>query len=232
MRLNNRLKSFHLLLRMRYNPLFYKGPEKLHKLLFPYLGVNGGYYVELGANDGISQSNTFFLEKKRKWTGLLIEPVPHLFFQCVKNRSAANSYQCAAAVPFSFSEEYVRIRYADLMTRALDLDSDNEEIIEHEKLMKRYLKPNERIIEFGAVAKTLTSMLDDCNAPTSIDFLSLDVEGAELSVLEGVDHNKYRFRFILIESRDKIATTNYLKMQGYELICAISSMDLLFESKR
>ena len=232
MRLKNTIKSFGLFLRIRYSPLFYKGPEKLHKLLFPYLSVNGGYYVELGANDGISQSNTFFLEKRGGWRGLLIEPVPHLFFRCVNNRSADNTFQCAAAVPLSFKEEFVRIRYADLMTRAVNLNSDNEEIVELGNLAKRYLKRNGSINEFGAVARTLTSMLDNWDAPTRIDFLSLDVEGSKLSVLEGVDHDKYRFKIILIESRDKDATINYLQMHGYELVSVISKMDLLFKSKR
>jgi FkbM family methyltransferase len=195
------------------------------------LGFDGGYYVELGANDGISQSNTFFLEKKHKWHGLLIEPVPHLFFDCVKNRSVTNSFQCAAAVPSFFKEEFVRIRYADLMSRTIHLYSDNKEIIEHENLAKKYLKRNESIIEFGAVAKTLTSMLDECKAPTKIDFMSLDVEGSELAVLEGVDHEKYRFKYILIETRDKDTTVKCLGEYGYELVNAISKMDLLFASK-
>lgn len=231
MRIKNTVKGFRIFLRIRYSPLFYSGPERLHRKLLPYLSFDGGYYVELGANDGISQSNTFFLEKRGKWHGLLIEPVPHLFFRCVKNRSVNNSFRCAAAVPNSFQEEFVRIRYADLMSRTMHIYSDNNEITEHENLAKKYLKPNESIIEFGAVAKTLTSMLDECKAPTKIDFMSLDVEGSELAVLDGIDHNKYRFKYILIESRDKKATIDFLEKYGYELVKAISKMDLLFASK-
>lgn len=230
-RIKNTIKGFRIFLRIRYSPIFYSGPERLHKKLLPYLGFEGGYYVELGANDGISQSNTFFLEKKGNWHGLLIEPVPHLFFNCVRNRSATNSFQCAAAVPHSFQENFVRIRYADLMSRTIHINSDNKEIIEHENLAKKYLKPSESIIEFGAVARTLTSMLDECNAPNKIDFMSLDVEGSELAVLDGVDHNKYRFKYMLIESRDNDATIKCLEKYGYELVDVISKMDLLFTSK-
>ena len=50
----------------------------------------GGYYVELGANDGLSQSNTYKLQKAYGWNGLLIEPSPAKFSECVRNRSFSN----------------------------------------------------------------------------------------------------------------------------------------------
>jgi hypothetical protein len=59
-----------------------------------------GYYVELGANDGIAQSNTYWLEAERGWSGLLIEPALNRYLELRANRSTRNSFVCTAYVPF------------------------------------------------------------------------------------------------------------------------------------
>ena len=41
-----------------------------------------GFYIELGANDGLRQSNTAFFEFYRNWNGILIEPSPEAFEKC------------------------------------------------------------------------------------------------------------------------------------------------------
>jgi hypothetical protein len=38
-----------------------------------------GVFVDIGANDGVTLSNTYFLEKERHWTGICIEPIPSSF---------------------------------------------------------------------------------------------------------------------------------------------------------
>jgi hypothetical protein len=61
-----------------------------------------------------------------------------------------------------------------------------------------------------------------------IDFLSLDVEGAELDVLRGVDFNRYRFRYIVIESRNFKNTIAFMCERQYKLLKILSVSDLLF----
>ena len=62
------------------------GLNQIDQQLLQYLDYSGGFFVELGANDGIRQSNTLFLEKKKHWKGLLIEPFPERAKECEKNR--------------------------------------------------------------------------------------------------------------------------------------------------
>ena len=64
----------------------YFGLNSLDKKLKKYLNYNEGYFIELGANDGVSQSNTYYFEKNNKWNGILIEPVIHNYIKCKKNR--------------------------------------------------------------------------------------------------------------------------------------------------
>ena len=41
--------------------------------------VEQGFFIEAGADDFVTHSNTFYFEAKRKWTGLLVEPNPIIY---------------------------------------------------------------------------------------------------------------------------------------------------------
>jgi len=49
-----------------------------------------GYFVEIGAYDGIESSNTYFVEKELGWKGICIEPAPHIFDKLAANRKSVN----------------------------------------------------------------------------------------------------------------------------------------------
>jgi FkbM family methyltransferase len=202
--------------------------NQLDRKLEKYVGYDAGYFVELGANDGVTQSNSLYFERYRSWRGLLIEPVPHNFIKCRQNRSLKNAIYCVACVPFNFSQDFVRITYSNLMSTSVGLDSDIKNPHAHAMLGGQFLDNGEIVFEFGAVARTLNSLLLDASAPKLIDFLSLDVEGAELDVLKGVDHDAFRFKYILVECRDFARLNDYLSKQGYRFVEKLSEQDYLF----
>jgi len=204
--------------------------NQLDRKLEKYVDYDNGYFVELGANDGVTQSNSLYFEKHRNWGGLLVEPAPQNFLKCRQNRSARNSIYCAACVSFDYGNEFVRIVYANLMSTPVSLESDIQDPRAHAEMGDRFLGSGETVFEFGAVARTLNSLLLDANAPKQIDFLSLDVEGAELEVLKGVDHQIFRFKYLLVECRDFARLSAYLEKQGYRFVEKLSDQDCLFAS--
>ena len=206
----------------------YAGLNQLDRKLEKYVDYDNGYFVELGANDGVTQSNSLYFEKYRNWRGLLVEPAPQNFLKCRQNRSARTSIYCAACVSFGYDQEFVRIAYSNLMSTPVNLESDIQDARAHAALGDRFLGNGETVFEFGAVARTLNSLLLDAGAPRQIDFLSLDVEGAELEVLKGVDHQAFRFKYILVECRDFPRLGAYLEKQGYHFIEKLSEQDYLF----
>lgn len=175
-----------------------------------------GYFVELGANDGLRQSNTYKLQKTYKWTGLLIEPSPRNFFECIRNRSFGiiPSIKCAACVSFEYSEKFVEIADLDLMAVAKGLSMSDERVMRHIELGQEFLPDQRFYCQYGALARSLTSLLEEANAPNIFDLLSLDVEGNELDVLKGLDFTRYRPRWILAECRDS-SVPRYLDRFGY-----------------
>ena len=209
-------------------PRKYYGLEKLDEKLEKYVDHDNGFYVELGANNGLTQSNTAYFEKHRGWRGVLIEPTPHNFLACVKNRSERNAIHCNACVSFDYSEKFVEIRYANLMSVARGLESDLSNEDGHLEAGRKHLPQGEVIFSFGAIAKTLTAILDESDAPTEIDFLSLDVEGAEMEVLKGLDFSRYAIRYLLIECRSLSRMADFLAGHGYEYVETLSRNDALF----
>jgi len=190
-----------------------------------------GFYVELGANDGVRFSNSYYFEVNKGWKGVLIEPAPNLYVTCKKKRGANNVVFCNACVPFDYKEEFVRMKYCDSMTISDNLDLD---IGDHDKFVEsgeQFLNEGESPFIFGAKSATLNSLLKEAKAPALIDFLTLDVEGASLEVLKGVDFSKYNFRYMVIECRDIDKMNAYLVQFNYSLGKKITVRDYLFKYK-
>lgn len=201
----------------------------LDKQLEKYVNYNDGFYVELGANDGVAYSNSLYFELRRNWKGILVEPSPNNFLLCKERRSQKNNVFCNACVSFDYKEKYVDIKYANLMSISENLELDVLSKDSHINSGKKFLRGSETVFSFGAIAKTLNSILLESNAPFVIDFLSLDVEGAELEVLKGIDFDKFSFKFILLEVRNLERMISFLEPKGYILKKQCAVHDYIFE---
>lgn len=206
----------------------YFGLNNLDEKLEKYLNYDDGFYVELGANNGVHQSNTLYYEKYRGWSGVLIEPILHNYLMCRQNRSGKNKFFCNACTSFDYDKKFVEIIYSNLMSIPVGLETDIADPVGHAKEGKQFLQVFEENTSFGAVAKTLNEILIEANAPNVIDFLSLDVEGAEIEVLKGVDHSQFKFKYMCIESRSFDKISDFLSNFGYTFVDKLSHWDYLF----
>ena len=180
--------------------------EHLQKLL----GFENGFYVEVGANDGRSYSNTYLLEKTKNWSGILIEPILHKHFESKFYRdSKRNQFVYGACVDFEYSDPFVKMYYSDLMTTS-DLGIGQD----WANLGGKFLRQGESVMPFGSPALVLSNVLEQ-RGITKVDFLSIDVEGAEFSVLSGINFNKVEIDIILIESNEDSSAIKYLTGMNY-----------------
>ena len=188
----------------------------IYKFINPML-PDSGFYVDIGAHDGRSMSNTWHLEKSGGWSGILIEPILSVFFRLRELRSLdTNIFINCACVSFEFNDVNLEMQYGDLMSFAPEISS--VERSEWTEGAKRFLRTNEQSLVTWVPARTLQSILDESSAPKVIDFLSIDVEGAELEVLRGVNFASYRFRIICVESFHPDLVTELLLSNGYQFI--------------
>lgn len=164
-----------------------------------------GVYVELGALDGVTQSNTKWLQDEYNWTGILIEPSIDKFNECKINRPNNFLFNCAC-VSFEYNEKTIRGDF-------------NGSPMSSVGGKRRNFFP-----EVEVVSKSLQSLIDDTGF-NEIDFLSLDVEGYELEVLKGIDFEKQSINFVLIEvyEIDKNNIFDFMFKNNYILIDCISN---------
>jgi len=165
---------------------------QIHGLARILEGVFGyktnGTFVEVGAYDGLRWSNTYGLAHIG-WRGLYIEPVEEYFNACVANHKDHKDVTVVRALVSD------AVRSMKIVVRP-DMATVEESLISMMKLRN------------GSYEATITSStLDDIlivyEIPSFFDLLVIDVEGHEMSVLNGFDMWRYYPKMIIIEACDK-----------------------------
>jgi FkbM family methyltransferase len=203
----------------------YPALHDMDRQLERYLPHRHGFFVEAGGNDGYTQSNTYTFERRHGWRGVLVEPVPELARACALERPASHVVR-AALVALDFPGSQVSLRFGGLMTVVVGGRDADDEWVAAAHTVGQEEPPH----EFGASARTLSSILDEVGAP-EVDLLSLDVEGYEAQALAGLDLERHAPRFVLVEMRDTEADRGPIEAilgERYIDVDALSPFDILY----
>ena len=202
--------------------------NNLNDKLLQYIDFDKGFFIEVGANDGYTQSNTYYYEKERGWNGLLIEAIPELYERCTKQRPNSKVVNCGL-VEEGFRDKNVKMHWAGLMSTVEGaLKTDTQQAMHIKTGLD--IQHLDHTYEIEIPARTLTSVLANTADLPEIDFFSLDVEGYELQVLRGLDLERFAPRFILVEARFFDEVNNHL-IEHYDLIDQLSVHDFLYRRK-
>lgn len=174
--------------------------------VLPFLNKPGGKFVEIGARDGLKESLTPYLEKALGWKGLLIEPWPHLFHKCRKNRRGSVALN-VAAVERALKDsciELVGLPPETSIRRKLKQAAQ-------ERVGGKPAHPpipgqsaRRRAISYVST-NSLDGILERAQFEPSFDLIVFNLVGYEAQALEGLDFAKYKPTFVLIRA-DRLTT--------------------------
>ena len=169
-----------------------------------------GFFLDIGAFDGIELSNTYYLEQNLNWGGICVEANPSIFKLLVKNRNCS----CINAAVSDYSG---RINFLpDGLTGKATENKNNS-------------------IEVDCT--TLEDLLISNSCPSIIDYLSLDIEGFEVKALSKFPFNKIEVILLTVEhnlynsgNSNKNNIKNILMNNGYEIsVENVQHQNLQFE---
>lgn len=183
-------------------------------VLYELNSKRNGYFVEFGACDGVIHSNTLLLEKTYGWDGALAEPARTWQQALRANRDCYISNNCV------YMKDGEQILFRETEVREL---STIEKFTQSDYNAAARDSADQYVVE----TLSLTSFLQNARAPKEIDYMSIDVEGAELDVLRTFDFGAYDIKILTIEhnfggQRDAIA--NLLESRGYRRKFTMLSM--------
>ena len=182
-------------------------PAERYQDIFALL-VNGGkrdgFFVEFGACDGLAANNTVTLERRFGWKGILAEPDRFWQERLPLNRSALIDKRCVSSASGLQLEFYQSDRPGNS-------------------------SPDQNHPYLGGVAASylvetvsFLDLLKAHNAPSFIDFLSVDTEGHEKEVFTNFEFSQYQFGFICVEEHEGVFAENsvqpILERAGYQVI--------------
>jgi FkbM family methyltransferase len=190
-----------------------------------FRGRRGGVFLDIGAYDGETFSNTLFFERSMGWTGLCVEPLPSAFAKLAATRKAICENICLG----DFEGEADFIEADDLggpneqMFSGLAANFDPRHIIRVEAMTKRRVTRRVKVTKLSTLLAK-HSLFD-------IDFCSLDVEGAELAILSDFDPERFRVALFAIENNwDDARIPQLMAQKGYELYAKLEQ-DYVFKRR-
>ena len=164
-----------------------------------------GYFIEFGATDGITFNNTYLLESKYGWRGIVAEPARRWHQELIRNRRCSIDRRCV----WSKSGEM------------LQFNETPEPAFSTIKFLSRSdFHANRR--HGGKIYSVETVSLRDLlrahDAPRVIDYLSVDTEGSELAILDSFFPSNHEVRIITVEhnyTNQRSRLHALLTSQGY-----------------
>ena len=194
------------------------GQDKIIKNLF-FRSKKKGFFVEIGAFDGIEGSNCLHFEKSMNWDGIAIEPSKTQFKKLSKNRNCKVLNEAIS----STEKEVEFIEVVDGLTQMSGINDENylsKSIIENNESTKF----NKNKIKTSTFGKNILIK--------EIDYLSIDIEGTELDVLKSINFQEHIIKVISVENNipEKINFNSFLKENNFSFFDRVGQDEIFYNN--
>lgn len=194
---------------------FYSQHKQDEFIVDYFKSKKNGIFLDIGAHDGITLSNTYTLETELNWSGICFEPMPHEFEKLCKNRKCAKFN--FAIYDTKGTEKFTMLEYdgyPDMLSGIA-----KEISVKH---MGEILS-EQRII--GGVRKIINVETELLNTVLNnfkifdIDYMSFDTEGSELKILKSINFDQIKIKVITSENgENELQTRDFMKTKGFKFL--------------
>jgi len=176
-----------------------------------------GFFIDIGALDGVTYSNTFLLENKYNWIGICVEANPFVLPMLSSNRNSMCVNALLDSKPDIIKEFHCgnELSFVENKNRKIDINE-----------FKSYLKKNN--VDYHKINMktcTINKILEIYNAPYVIDYISCDTDGSELDILKAFPFDEYHVNTITIEhnsahigNKYQLEIREFLEKNGFEYV--------------
>ncbi len=194
--------------------------QYLHKTFFK--DTKNGIFIDIGAHNGIAYSNTKFFEELG-WSGICIEPIPEVFEELKANRKALCIQGCISDK--KGTGQFLKVTGEPEMLSGLLEKYDPRHLARiHREVASSSLASTAEIIPVNCYL--LNELLEENNI-SHVDFLSLDTEGSEASILQSIDFSRFDIDIIIVENNfNDDSIRNLLSSKGYNLVSSVEWDDV------
>lgn len=190
---------------------------------------SGGTFVDIGANDGVTFSNTFYLERELGWSGVAVEPLTAAYGKLVGARTCKCIQGCVS--------DY------EGTGQLLEIDGELEML---SGLVDRYSKRHLRRIERESAGSggreamqiketpviSFNTIMQELNCK-EIDFLSLDTEGGEFEILASIPFSDVSINVIAVENNDTTPRiSRLLSSNGFQMVATAGCDEIYANESR
>lgn len=191
----------------------FKQDEFLEKNIFK--GLKNGFFMDIGAHDGVSINNTLYFEKNNDWKGINVEPIKKVYKKLIINRPNCINLNYAICNKDGESEFFCNSGYTEMLSGLVE----NFDPRHFNRLSRENAAYNANTEIIKVKTKRIETICDTFNIK-HINYLSIDVEGAEFEVIKSINFDKVFIDVIEFENNyndTSIPIVKYLESKDFEI---------------
>jgi len=202
----------------------YKSQHGQDKFAVNYFkNKKNGTFVDIGAHDGESLSNTYTLEKELNWNGICIEPMPRQYKNLIECRNCI-TYNCAI-YDKNGTEKFLLVDsdgYPDMLSGI----SKDISIPAMSSILSESSRLGAELKRINVETRILNEILEE-HQFYHIDFMTIDVEGAELKILSKVNFDKFYIGLLIYENGPSDnSIREFLKSKNFSFVKRLGGDDV------
>jgi FkbM family methyltransferase len=192
-----------------------------------FQGYKHGFFIDVGAHNGIKINNTLYFEKNNGWTGINVEPIKTVFDTLVVNRPNSINLNCAVSNSDGETEFYCNTGHTEMLSGIKSSFDDRH----FNRLLTENNQHNCITNVIKVKTKKLETILNEHNI-SHVNYLSIDVEGAEFEVIKSINFDTVFIDVIGFENNfddTSIPIIKFLEDKNYVIV--IKTQDIFMIHK-